>query len=139
MLQPLCCGVPSSLLKPSNGHILPGLEESKAPICQRGNPTVAVVIHGAALEASYVQRLCVLLGRQCCVCAGMWLQVGLSQARTSRTASFLQNQITKYREGGNFVSKTEYGVFFRTLQESKTREETKQGYFSRPVRQPEQR
>ena len=92
------CGVPSSLLKPSNRHILPGLKAG-APVCQRACPTVAVVIHGAALEASYVQRLCVLLGSQRAVCAGMWLQAGLSQARTSKTAYFLQNQITKYREG----------------------------------------
>ena len=75
-------------------HVFCPRSRAGAPGCQRANPTVAVDIHGAALEASYVQQLCVLLGSHCGVCASMRLQVGLSQARTSKTASFLQNHIT---------------------------------------------
>ena len=69
--------------------MLPGLESRGAGLSNKGliQPSRSFVIHGAALQASYVQRLvvCVFVGQSCAVCVlAMWLQVGLSQARTSK-------------------------------------------------------
>ena len=71
------------------------------------------VIHGAALEASYVQRLVVsvLLGSHvlcaCWPCGCRWVSPRHEQ-QVNRI--FPKKKITKYREGGN--SQVTYAIFW---------------------------
>ena len=103
-----CCGVPSSLLKPSNRHSCRG-SRAGAPVCQGANPTVVVVIHVSRWRLH--TSLCAVGQSVCCVCWHVAADASLPGTRTSKTASFLQNQITKCNSHLRDISivRTTYG------------------------------
>ena len=92
-------------LKPSNRHTSCPGSRAGAPVCQRTNPAVAVVRYLWCRAVGFIRAavgsVCAVR-LSCAVCVlAMWLQVGLSQARTTSKPHFSSKKNTKYSEGVN--------------------------------------
>ena len=114
MLQLATAVVCPHQLKPSNRHTCGPDSRAGAPVRQRANPAVAVVRYSWCRAGGFIRAAvgCVCaVGQSCAVCVlAMWLQVGLSHARTTSTPHLSSKKTHKISRRWEFPPTRYFGM-----------------------------